>query len=386
MPSQPHGGRLIDRQADAAASPELLEEAQSLPFIPLNDREVCDLEMLGSGAMSPLEGFMRRAEYELVRDEMRLPQGPVWSLPVTLSLKPGIGEPAPGTRMALRDGEGRVRGLIDIEEVFSADLSLEARRTLLTDDPAHPGAAYLLGLTGRYAGGRITSIRSRGEETFQRYRLEPRETRVLFRSLGWDTIVAFQTRNPVHRAHEYIQKSALEIADGLLLHPLVGSTKDDDIPADVRMACYEVLLEGYFPRSRAVMSVFPAAMRYAGPREAIFHALVRKNYGCTHFIVGRDHAGVGSYYGTYDAQLIFRNFSPAELGIEPLCFEHSFFCTKCGSMATTKTCPHSDEMHIVLSGKKVREMLAAGEIPPTEFTRPEIAAILVRWASGKGGR
>lgn len=385
MPSLPHGGRLIQRQQEITTNPDLLEEAASLPPFPLNERETCDLEMIGSGAMSPLEGFMSRPEYELVRDGMRLPQGPVWSLPVTLSLKPGMAQPSTGSRMALRDDSGAIRGTIDVEDVFDADLRLEAVRTLTTDDPAHPGAAYLLGLTGTYVGGKITSFRRRAEEPFSRYRLDPAETRVLFDSLGWGTIVAFQTRNPVHRAHEYIQKSALEIADGLLLHPLVGMTKDDDIPADIRMACYEVLLKGYFPGDRAVMSVFPAAMRYAGPREAVFHALVRKNYGCTHFIVGRDHAGVGSYYGTYDAQLIFRNFEQEEMGIVPLCFEHSFFCTKCGGMATTKTCPHPPESRIVLSGKRVREMLAAGEIPPVEFTRPEIAEILVTWASGRSG-
>ncbi len=383
MPSQPHGGRLVQRQAELSDNPGLLEEASSLPSFPLNEREACDLEMIGSGAMSPLEGFMRREEYELVRDEMRLPQGPVWSLPVTLSLKEGMNAPAAGARMCLHDPSGAVRGVIEVEDTFSADLRLEAERTLTTADPAHPGAAYLLGLGGTYVGGRVTSIRDRASEPFHRYRLDPAETRVLFRELGWESIVAFQTRNPVHRAHEYIQKSALEIADGLLLHPLVGSTKDDDIPADVRMACYEVLLAGYFPRGRAVMSVFPAAMRYAGPREAVFHALVRKNYGCTHFIVGRDHAGVGSYYGTYDAQLIFGRFQPGELGITPLCFEHSFFCRTCGGMATTKTCPHPDEAHMVLSGRRVREMLAAGEIPPAEFTRPEIARILVEWASGR---
>lgn len=383
MPSQPHGGRLIQRQQEITKNPCLLDEAASLPPFPLNEREACDLEMIGSGAMSPLEGFMSRPEYEMVRDAMRLPQGPVWSLPVTLSLKAGMDRPSAGSRMALHDDSGTIRGMIEVEDVFDADLHLEATRTLKTDDPAHPGAAYLLGLTGTYVGGRITSFRRKAKEPYARYRLDPLETRVLFDALGWRTIVAFQTRNPVHRAHEYIQKSALEIADGLLLHPLVGTTKDDDIPADIRMACYEVLLRGYFPRYRAVMSVFPAAMRYAGPREAIFHALVRKNYGCTHFIVGRDHAGVGNYYGTYDAQLIFRDFKPEELGIVPLCFEHSFFCTKCGGMATTKTCPHPPEAHIVLSGKKVREMLAAGEVPPQEFTRPEIAQILVGWASGR---
>jgi sulfate adenylyltransferase len=384
MPASPHGGRLIDRQAEGAGGAKLAAEAVRMPSITLNDREQCDLEMIGNGAMSPLEGFMGRSEYESVLRDMRLPSGPVWSLPVTLSLKADSPAVSAGDEVALVDQSGRVRGTMEVGEVFEADLEAEASSSLGTCDPAHPGVAYLRMLTGRYAAGRITSIRDRSTEPFAERRLDPRETRVLFKTMGWNTIAAFQTRNPVHRAHEYIQKCALETVDGLMLHPLVGMTKDDDIPADTRMRCYEVLLDNYFPRGRVVMSVFPAAMRYAGPKEAVFHALLRKNYGCTHFIVGRDHAGVGNYYGTYDAQIIFDGFDQADLGVVPLKFEHAFFCRKCGGMASPKTCPHGDPDHVTLSGRRVREMLAAGEIPPGEFTRDEVARVLVEWAAGRG--
>jgi sulfate adenylyltransferase len=380
MPGLPHGGRLVDSQLEGAEAERQADSLSGLPGIRLNEREACDLEMLGSGALSPLEGFMDRAAYEGVLDRMRLPEGPVWPLPVTLSLKPDSPRPVPGGVFSLVDPSGRISGSIEAGDVFSADLAREAQLCLGTVDPSHPGVAYLQGLTGEYVGGKVLSLRRREVEPFSGRKLDPKETRVLFKALGWDTIVAFQTRNPVHRAHEYIQKCALEIADGLLLHPLVGQTKDDDIPADVRMKCYDALLEGYFPKSRTILSVFPAAMRYAGPREAVFHALVRKNYGCTHFIVGRDHAGVGNFYGTYDAQRIFDGFDPSEIGIEPLRFEHSFFCRKCDGMASPKTCPHPDSDHVALSGKRVREMLALGEVPPLEFTRPEVADILISWS------
>jgi len=373
----PHGGRLISLELTEEETAELLAEAGELPFLTLNEREKSDLELLGNGAMSPLTGFMTEKDYLPVIDSMRLASGFVWSLPVTLSMKetdPGV---ETGQRALLRDGNGVIWGDILVEDIFDVDLLAEADTVLLTTDESHPGVEYLNGLSGTYIGGSIRSIRRREQETFKSYRLDPKETRDIFMARNWNTIVAFQTRNPIHRAHEYIQKTALELIDGLLIHPLVGSTKSDDIPADIRMRCYEVLLDGYYPESRVMMSVFPAAMRYAGPREAIFHAILRKNYGCTHLIVGRDHAGVGTFYGTYDAQLIFDRFDPDELEIVPLKFEHAFFCRKCGGMATAKTCPHESTDHVFLSGKKVRAMLKEGILPPEEFTRPEIAQLLM---------
>ncbi len=378
----PHGGRLVRRECSGEETEELLRESEELSSLTLNDREKSDLELIGNGAMSPLEGFMTGEDYRSVVDCMRLSSGSVWSIPVTLSAKEGDPPVSPGQRAILRDPDGLVWGDITVEDVFQVDLMQEANKILLTSDDSHPGVQYLDGLSGTYIGGAVRSIRRRDSESFPEHRLDPAGTRELFEKKGWKTIVAFQTRNPIHRAHEYIQKTALEIVDGLLIHPLVGATKSDDIPAEIRMRCYEALLDGYYPESRVVLSVFPAAMRYAGPREAIFHAILRKNYGCTHLIVGRDHAGVGDFYGTYDAQLIFDNFEPEELDIVPLRFEHAFFCSRCGGMATAKTCPHDSADHLFLSGKKVRAMLKDGIMPPPEFTRPEIAELLMEaWGS-----
>lgn len=371
---QPHGGKLVNRMITEDQLPG------NVSVLTLNEREKNDLEMIGCGAMSPLEGFMNGTDYNSVVKNMRLASGIVWSLPVVFSQKKDDPQVAAGDTVALTYNN-RVRGIMEIEEVFTADLMFEAKETLLTDDDAHPGVQYLKTLSGTYIGGKISAIDLRDQEPFREHRLIPEETRALFQEKGWKSIVAFQTRNPIHRAHEYLQKVSLEMVDGLLIHPLVGATKADDIPADVRMKCYETILEKYYPSDRTALSVFPAAMRYAGPREAIFHALLRKNYGCTHFIVGRDHAGVGDYYGTFDAQVIFDKFTEEEIDIIPLKFEHAFFCNKCGGMATARTCPHTGADRVFLSGKKVRAMLIDGILPPPEFTRPEIAQILMEAAA-----
>ncbi|MCK5841370.1 MAG: sulfate adenylyltransferase [Candidatus Sabulitectum sp.] len=371
---QPHGGKLVNRMITEDQLPG------NVSVLTLNEREKNDLEMIGCGAMSPLEGFMTGTDYNSVVKNMRLENGIVWSLPVVFSQKKEDPQVAAGDTVALTYNN-RIRGIMEIEEIFTADLMLEAIETLLTDDDAHPGVQYLKTLSGTYIGGKISAIDLRDEEPFREHRLIPEETRALFKEKGWKSIVAFQTRNPIHRAHEYLQKVSLEMVDGLLIHPLVGATKADDIPADVRMKCYETILEKYYPSDRTALSVFPAAMRYAGPREAIFHALLRKNYGCTHFIVGRDHAGVGDYYGTFDAQVIFDKFTKEEIDIIPLKFEHAFFCNKCGGMATARTCPHTGADRVFLSGKKVRAMLIDGILPPPEFTRPEIAQILMEAAA-----
>lgn len=375
---KPHGGRLVNRIVEEKEHDILEDKVSGMKKIVLNSREISDLEMIATGAMSPLEGFMTRNDYINVLDLKRLGNGLPWTIPVNLSVKNGKGEEyKEGSDIALYDSDNNLLGILHLEEKYEVDKEHEAEAVLLTTDKAHPGVQYLETIGDVYLGGKISLLHRPKHTKFLNYRLDPKETRVLFKAKGWEKIAAFQTRNPIHRAHEYLQKCALEIVDGLLIHPLVGDTKGDDIPADVRMKCYEVLLSNYYPSTRVAISVFPAAMRYAGPREAIFHALVRKNYGCTHFIVGRDHAGVGNYYGTYDAHYIFREFDPVEIDITPMFFDHSFFCKTCNNMASTKTCPHGKESHMILSGTKVREMLAKGEIPPPEFTRPEVAKILI---------
>ena len=377
----PHGGRLVDRIVVGKEREALERRAPDLPRLVLNSREQSDLEMIATGAMSPLEGFMGLDDYTSVLDNMRLAKGLPWAIPITLAVKEGTGEQyAEGSDVALYGDEGQLLAVLHLEEKYAVDKEHEAKMVLQTADEAHPGVQYLGSIGDVYLGGMVSVINRPQHSDFHNYRLDPKETRVLFKVRGWNTVAAFQTRNPIHRAHEYLQKCALEIVDALLIHPLMGETKKDDIPGDVRMRCYLALVEHYYPADRVAISIFPAAMRYAGPREAIFHALVRKNYGCTHFIVGRDHAGVGKYYGTYDAHYIFREFEPAEIGITPLFFDHAFFCKRCGNMASTKTCPHGGDDHVILSGTQVREMLARGEMPPSEFTRHEVAEILMETA------
>jgi sulfate adenylyltransferase len=371
-PIVPHGGTLIDRVLTGHLRAALAEQAERLPAIILDEWEAADVEMIAVGALSPLAGFMGRGDYVSTLRDMRLANGLPWTIPITLRLQ----SPPARDRVALRAPDGTLLGILEVKDVYTTDREEEARCVFGTTDAAHPGVRRLLEKSDIAVGGDVWVV-SRRPASFPELALDPRDTRNAFAERGWRTVVGFQTRNPVHRAHEYIQKSALETVDGLLLHPLVGQTKDDDIPADIRVRSYRVLLEHYYPTSRVLLAAFPAAMRYAGPREAIFHAIARKNYGCTHFIVGRDHAGVGSYYGTYDAQRIFDRFAPSELGIEPLRFEHTFFCRSCGAMASPKTCPHGGDAHVTLSGTRVRELLRGGELPPPEFSRPEVARVLI---------
>ena len=374
----PHGGVLVNREISGAERDALIARAASLPVITLDERQLSDLEMIAIGAFSPLTGFMGQADYTRVVEEMRLSNGLPWTIPVTLAVSAEVAESiTPGSEIALAEASGRVLAVMTVEDRFNYDKTNECDKVYRTTDSAHPGVAAVLAQGEVLLGGPVAVINRPSNPDFPEYRLDPAAVRAAFADRGWRTVVAFQTRNPIHRAHEYLQKCAMETVDGLLLHPLVGATKSDDVSADVRMECYKVILEKYYPGDRTLLAVNPANMRYAGPREAIFHALIRKNYGCTHFIVGRDHAGVGNYYGTFDAHHIFREFTPEEIGIAPMFFDHAFFCRVCGGMASVKTCPHGKENHVFLSGTKVREMLQAGEVPPSEFTREEVARILI---------
>src|SRR6266702_1555688 len=339
----PHGGALIINMAGESERAALQERAGSLPHLEVGSRQLADLEMLAIGAYSPLRGFMTKADYLGSVNDMHLASGLPWSIPITLST---TSEQATtlkeGSEIALVNAQGTLQAIMTLEEKFDYDKQLEARKVYRTTDEAHPGVKVLYEQGDVLLGGPVR-VMALPSQAFARYRLTPTQARQAMASRGWQRVVGFQTRNPVHRAHEYIQKCALETVDGLFLHPLVGDTKGDDIPAAVRMHCYEVLLQHYYPTERVILGVLPAAMRYAGPREAIFHALVRKNYGCSHFIVGRDHAGVGNYYGTYDAQHIFKEFAPGELGITPLFFENAFYSQRIGGMATDKTAPADDD-------------------------------------------
>ena len=373
----PHGGQLVDRTVTGAAREALLQSVANLPTITLNAREEADLELIANGAFSPLEGFLGEADYLAVRDNKRLANGLVWSIPVTLSVSEEEKNKLKiGADVALHARDGRLLALLHLAEIYSYDKQKEAEQVYRTTEEKHPGVAALYAQKDYLLGGKITLL-NKVSEAFGKYRYTPAQLRALFAEKGWSRVVAFQTRNPIHRAHEYLTKTALESVDGLLVHPIVGETKSDDIPADVRIKAYEELLANYYPANRTQLAGLPAAMRYAGPREAIFHALIRKNYGASHFIVGRDHAGVGNYYGTYDAQKIFGEFTAEEIGINLFFFENTFYCQSCGGMASLKTCPHDVANHVSLSGTKVREMLVNGEIPPVEFTRPEVAQILI---------
>jgi ATP sulfurylase len=374
----PHGGTLVSRIVGHDEAADLLLRARSLPQVALDERAASDAELIATGVLSPLEGFLRREDYLSVVRDLHLTTGELFPIPITLTVPVDeAGRFREGSEAALTSPSGEVAGTLAVDEVFPLEPELEAREVYRTIETKHPGVAYVHARRDRVAlGGRVTLARRTIDRRFPAHHRDPLELRSLIAERGWRRTVAFQTRNPIHRAHEYLLRCALEIADGLVVHPLVGETKGDDVPAAVRVRCYEVLLEKYFPRARTLLSVFPFAMRYAGPREALLHAIARQNYGFSHFIVGRDHAGVGNYYGTYDAQRIFETLRPGELEIVPLFFEHSFYCNGCGTVASVKTCPHEESDRLLLSGTRVREALARGEGLPPEFSRPEVAAIL----------
>ncbi len=360
----------------------LQEEAKDLKSVNVPDRFLSDCEMLAIGAFTPLEGFMNEEDVDSVVKNMRLSNGLTWGIPIILlvSEKQASGLNV-DERIAIKDGQDRLIALMNVNQKFTYPKEKFCQSVFGTDDLAHPGVKMIMDSPGLFLAGPVELVnRPQREEVPAKYYLDPAQTRREFKARGWETIVAFQTRNPIHRAHEYLIKCALESVDGVLIHPLVGETKPDDIPAGTRMKCYQTLIENYFNPEKVLLSVLPTFMRYAGPKEAINHAIIRKNYGCTHFIIGRDHAGVGDYYGTYEAQEMLLQYAD-KIGITPVKFEHAFFCQKCEGMASSKTCPHPSDEHVFLSGTKVRAMLQAGEEPPHEFTRHEVAKILLDWAA-----
>lgn len=367
----PHGGTLVDRTGGS-------KKSEVAATITLTERQQCDLEMIAVGAMSPLDGFMGPADYDSVCDRMQMTNGTLWPMPITCAVdKATADRVSVGDRVALHDDAGRLLGYMDVREKYPQDKKKQALTAFGTEDAAHPGVKVLYDEGDTCLAGPIEVVTARHEPMFPAHRLTPAQTRAEFKKRGWRTVVAFQTRNPIHRAHEYITKCAQETCDGLLIHPLMGATKEGDIPAEVRMQCYQVLIDNYYHPDHTMLSIMPAAMRYAGPREAILHAILRQNYGCSHFIVGRDHAGVGNYYGTYDAQKIFEQIPPGSLAISTMNFEHSGWSHKAGGMVSDKTFPEIKDDRVFLSGTKVRDMLSRGERPPVEFTRPEVADILI---------
>ncbi len=383
MSIAPHGGELKNCFIEAGDLESFKRHAASLPVIQIDAYTAFDVDAIAKGIFSPLEGFLGKEDTLSVLESMCLKTGLPWTIPVLFSVDTAVADTLElGQEVALKDDYNQIIAVMNIAEKFQLDKKYLAEKVYRTTETAHPGVAYTFSTGDVYLAGQLKVAHSRPVD-HQEYNLSPLETRAAFKERGWKRIVAFQTRNPIHRAHEYLTKCALEMCDGLLIHPLMGTTKSDDIPGDIRMKCYEVLLDKYYPKEHVMLSIMPVNMRYAGPREAVMHAIIRKNYGCTHFIVGRDHAGVGNYYGSYDAHYIFDEIDPAALGITPLFFEHAFFSKRTNDMATKKTCPGSSEEHVFLSGTKVREMLANGEAPPVEFTRPEVAQILIEWATGK---
>jgi len=382
----PHGGELkpLLLQGDALASAR--DAATGIPQIRMSSRETSDLVMMATGAFSPLNGFMCRADYQGVVKDMHMADGTLWPIPITLSLKADSPEVKEGQDVALVDEEsGELMGSLAIEEIYEYDKRAEAKSVFGTGDEAHPGVAKVYEQGDKLVGGTVKAF---GElhypERYGEYYARPAETRRIFSELGWKTVAAFQTRNPIHRSHEYCTKIALEICDGILIHPLVGKLKKGDIPAETRMECYKVLLDKYYPKERVVCRVYPMEMRYGGPKEAVLHAVFRQNYGCSHLIIGRDHAGVGDYYGPFDAQNIFDELGQDELAIQPLKIDWTFWCHACEGMASTKTCPHEKDQRVLISGTELRAMLAEGKEPPHEFTRPEVADILMEYYKNTG--
>jgi len=379
----PHGGKLVNRTLTGEKLEATSEETASLPRVEIAPWEIWDLFLLAVGGYSPLEGFVDRANYLSIIERLELEDGTLFAIPIVLSTDDDTASQLnPYDKAAIVDSSDSTLAIIEITDIFDREKEKEARAVFKTTDEKHPGVERIYRGGNKCIAGPVWFFADAFQTPFPKYPSTPDATRAAIEEKGWNTCVAFQTRNPVHRAHEYLQKCAMEMVDGLLLHPIVGEIKEGDIPAEVRMKCYEILLENYYPKERVILGVLPAPMRYAGPREAIHHAIMRQNYGCTHIIIGRDHAGVGDYYGTFDAQKIFDEIDSSKLLVQPIKFEHAFYCKKCDQMASVKTCPHEAEQRVFLSGTKVREKLKNGEDLPPEFTRHEVSEVLKEYYKG----
>jgi sulfate adenylyltransferase len=382
----PHGGKLKQLLESGEYARTAIEEANGLKKVFVSSKEMSDLIMLGIGAYSPLDGFLCREDYESVVEDMRLSCGTLWPVPITLAVTEEVASAVrEDDRIALYGaGEKEPLATMLVKDKFDYNRKNEAIKIFRTDDERHPAVQKLMQQGGTYLGGPVTVLSEGGyPENFAEY-ARPEETRAIFQKRGWRSVVAFQTRNPMHRSHEYITKVALEVVDGLLIHPIVGRLKEGDVPAEVRMRCYRAIVDNYYPKQRVIVKVYPMEMRYAGPREAVLHAIIRQNFGCTHFIVGRDHAGVEDYYGPFDAQKIFDTLDRNDIAIKPLKMDWTFWCERCGQMASSKTCPHPDEDHLVISGTELRRMLSGGSTPSVKFSRPEVLDILRDYYSKKG--
>ncbi|PSR31338.1 MAG: sulfate adenylyltransferase [Sulfobacillus benefaciens] len=366
-------------KAKLERGPFVTQQVSDALWVELDDPATADLYQIAIGAYAPLKGFLDETDYLAVCSTMHLASGEPWPLPITLAVDEKTASSIQlGENVLLVDKRQTIRGQMTITSIYRPNLLREAEWIYHTTSPSHPGVHYLLNRHPVYLGGPV-QVNRLPDSTFDGLLWRPDQVRQAIKDRGWRRIVGFQTRNPIHRAHEYIQKSALETMDGLLIHPLIGPTKDDDIPAPVRIATYREVIRHWYREDRVLLAAYTGAMRYAGPREAVLHALVRHNYGCTHFIVGRDHGGVGHFYDPYDAHRIFQEFSPEELGITPLFFEDAFFCRQCQTMTTAKGCPHSEDAWVRLSGSEVRRRLQNGERIPCEIMRPEVVRILQQY-------
>jgi sulfate adenylyltransferase len=374
---RPHGGKLIGRVLHREEKDKALAKAKKLPSLKLNQESISEVENIAFGVFSPLEGFLGEKDYQSVLNQMRLPNDLPWPIPIVLDVeKEKADKFKEGQDIILLNEDNQPVAVLHLEEKYGYSKKELAEKVFQTTDAAHPGVAKVEKMKDVLLAGKIDLIQV-SPTPFDKYKLEPLETRILFKEKGWRTIVGFQTRNTPHIGHEYVQKTALTFTDGVFVNPVIGRKKKGDFKDEVILASYDELIRNYYLKERAVVAILQMEMRYAGPREAIFHAIIRKNFGCTHIIIGRDHAGVGNYYPPYAAQDIFEEFP--DLGIVPLFFKSFYFCKKCNSVVNEKTCPHPPEEHINFSGTKIREMLIEGKIPPPELMRPEVAKIIISY-------